>query len=94
MAARISDSVDMPVLVPYSQGSTRLLLISSSVAISATVHSTMFQPGSTPNANVSGKMAPIIGPTYGTKRSTAASKPHTSAPGTPMNSRPSAIGMP
>ena len=39
-------------------------------------------------------MAPIIGPTYGTKRSTAASKPHTSAPGTPMNSRPSAIGMP
>ena len=62
MAARISDSVDTPVLEPYSQGSMRLLLISSSVAMSATVHSTMSQPGSTANAMATGNTAPIIGP--------------------------------
>ena len=63
IAARISDSVDRPVVAPYSQGSMTLLLMTSSVTISASAHSTMSQPGSTAKASVSGNTAPMIGPT-------------------------------
>ena len=63
VADTISDMADSPVLVPYSNGSTMLLLTSSSTTISATVHSTMSQPGSTAKASDIGNTADSIGPT-------------------------------
>ena len=53
---------DRPVRAPYSQGSTMLLLTSSSTAMKARVDSTMVQPGSTAKASMSGNTAEIIGP--------------------------------
>lgn len=63
VAAAMMDSVDRPVLLPYSQGSMRLLLISSSAMISPSVISSICQPGSTAKASASGKAAEIMAPT-------------------------------
>ncbi|MOA10049.1 hypothetical protein D3C78_1299200 [compost metagenome] len=62
VAATMMDSVDSPVLAPYSQGSTTLLLITSSNRIKASVPRNMFQPGSTANASASGNTAETSGP--------------------------------
>ncbi len=63
VAAAISDSADRPVEVPYSIGSTMLLLTSSRNTISASAISTICHPGSTAKARASGKIADSIGPT-------------------------------
>ena len=63
VAARMMDSVDSPVLLPYNKGSTMLLLINSKATIKPKVHNTMFQDGSTAKANNSGKIDDSIGPT-------------------------------
>ena len=63
VADAMSDMADRPVLVPYSIGSTMLLLTTSRRTMSATVHSTMSQPGSTAKAREIGKIADSIGPT-------------------------------
>src|SRR5678810_38618 len=71
-AATITANDDTPVLEPYSQGSTRLLLINSSVTNNPIVHAAMAQPGSTAIANPIGIIHAITGPTYGINRSNIA----------------------
>ena len=56
-------SGDKPVLAPYSQGSMRLLLTSSSVTTRAKVQPSICQPGSTAKASANGNAAAITGPT-------------------------------
>src|SRR5689334_17878851 len=68
-AAMMTANEETPVLEPYNQGSTRLLLISSSVTNKPTVHAAIAQPGSTAMANPIGIRHAITGPTYGIKRS-------------------------
>ena len=63
VAAMMMARVDSPVLLPYSQGSTMLLLTSSSTNTSASVHISMSQPGATANARASGNTAATSGPT-------------------------------
>ena len=63
VAATISDMADRPVLAPYSQGSTRLLLMSSSTTMRASTQATIVHPGSTAKASSSGNTAPTSGPT-------------------------------
>ena len=94
VAARMIDRVDRPVLLPYSKGSTMLLLINSNTRIKPKVHNTMFHEGSTAKANNSGKIDDNIGPTYGTKRITTATMPHKMAAGTPISHKPKAMGTP
>ena len=59
----------------------------------AAVHSSIDHPGSTASASASGKMDAITGPMNGTNRMTRASKPQSSALGTPMSQSPIAMGM-
>src|SRR5436190_8630747 len=70
---------DIPVLDPYSHGSTTLLEISSTTTKSAAVSTTALQPGDTAKDNRIGKDAAIHGPIYGMKRSNAAKTPHNTA---------------
>src|SRR6185437_8440646 len=79
IAAIMIASDDRPVLEPYSQGSTTLLLISSATRNRPATQNSIVQPGST----AIGNSAAMKGPRYGMKRSTAASSPHRIAFGTP-----------
>src|SRR3982750_3005875 len=73
-AATSTASVDMPVLDPYSSGSTAWLTMSSIVTKSATVAKKTLLCSKNPNATTIGPAAPIHGPMYGTKRKTQQSK--------------------
>ena len=51
------------------------------------------QPGNTAMLIATGRPAPIQMPTYGTKRSTPASTPNSTAYGTPMMASPAATSV-
>jgi hypothetical protein len=63
IAAAIIATGESPVLAPYSQGSTALLLINSITISIPPVQTSVSQPGSTAMASASGKKAEMIGPT-------------------------------
>ena len=87
-AAAMIASGESPVLLPYSQGSSTLLLNSSSTMKSPIVSSGSVQPGDTANDRMIGNSDEITGPTYGMNRRTVASTPHRIGLGTPISHRP------
>ncbi len=93
-AAKIRAKDKTPALVPYSHGSSTLLLINSSRRIRPMVWSGAVQSLETVSESRTGKDAAIHGPTYGKNRRTAASAPHSTAFGTPMKYKPIASGRP
>src|SRR5207249_11945107 len=93
-AAATSATFETPVLCPYSHGSIRLLLISSTTTNKPPVRNNFVQPGSAAIASVTGNEAATHGPTYGMNRNNIASSPHNNAFGTPMKYSPIAIGSP
>ena len=62
-AATRTATGESPVLEPYSQGSSTLLLNSSRVTNSAMVSSGSVHPGAAANDNAIGNSAAITGPT-------------------------------
>src|SRR5215207_5606132 len=83
-AASITATADTPVFLPYSQGSNRLLLNSSSATNRPTVQMVGAQPGENASDSPIGSRAAIQGPMYGTNRNAIATMPQRTALGTPM----------
>src|SRR5215216_712112 len=69
-------------------GSTTCPTTGSITRKSASVHNSIDQPGSTAAASANGKAAAIKAPMYGTKRSTPARMPHSTALGTADQPQP------
>ena len=65
IAATTTDSGDIPVVWPYSSGSTSWLAISSTITNSAKVAIASVHPGSTAAPSSTEKKAAIHTPTYG-----------------------------
>src|ERR1700687_6262568 len=94
MAPTTTESDDKPVAWPYRRGSSNGAAMMSSPMKSANVLAASDHPGSTANDIAVANSAAMATPTYGTKRMTPASAPHSMACGTPRSPRPAQISTP
>jgi hypothetical protein len=94
VADAITATGDRPALRPYTRGSITWPAIGSTTKKSAAVERTIDHPVPTAAASISGNIAEITAPIYGTKRSIIANMPHNGALGTPMNHNPIPIMRP
>jgi len=84
-AAAMMPKGAMPMVWPYTCGSSTLATSASSAASVATLHKASDHPGSTAAANTATAAIAAGTPTYGTNRSAPASVPHNVAWGTPRS---------
>src|SRR5580692_5266609 len=93
-AATMIATGDRPELWPKITGSSTCPANSSRTTNRITVSKSISQPDPTAAASMSGKIAEMNAPMYGTKRRIIATSPHNGAEGTPISCRPMPIAMP
>ncbi len=93
-AAISTATADIPVFLPYNQGSITLLLKSSKTTNSAIVMAGGNQPAEIAIDRLIGMAAAIHGPMYGMNRSVVAMIPHRIAAGTPTKNNPTVTEIP
>src|SRR5262245_8992807 len=93
-AENITPTIDTPVVVPYTHGSTPLLNNNSRPIYRPTTSSGCVQPFEWPSETRIGSVDAIHGPMYGTNLSEKPSTPHSMAAGTPMTNKPRPTHVP